>query len=599
MEPHFHSEEISLLSFKKELEGYTYDGVKRDLSAGIQVALLALPQAMAYALVAGLPLYCGLYSAIFSSFVAAFLGSSRFLIVGPVNAIALLIQFGVAEILFTSYRGISPAEQEAVVLGILAQLAMLVGLFQVIMGIFKWGRLTQFISHSVVVGYLAGAALAVIINQLFVFLGVEGMPTTGSLYTKAVYLLQNMGGIHYPTMLVGLGSLIMMLMLKQFYPRLPGAVITFAVAGVIIYFLNNITVPPPDLFGIEAGFGAPMVELVGSGDLGDGINVHWAFPPFESRILNDLLPIAFAVTLLSVMESTCVAKSITAISGHHISINQEIFAMGMGNIVSSYIGAMPVSVSPSRSGLNYGLGAQTRLSAIFNALFVAIILHFFGFFVKMIPTTTISALLLITAVNLVNFRQLLLCLKATKADAMVLWATLVACIFFSLDMAFYIGMIISITSYLNKSAVPLLVEFAIEGSGELRSLDAAKAHLQKTIRVIKVEGELFFGAADIFQTTLKAIAENDATTKVIILQLKNARDIDATTCLALLQLHDFLVKSGRRLILCGITSPVWDVLSHSGVIEAIGKENLFLFDERQPLHYMQKAIHRAKELVPA
>lgn len=596
MEPHFHSEEISLLSFKKELEGYNYDGLKRDLSAGFEVALLALPQAMAYALVAGLPLYCGLYSAIFSSFVAAFLGSSRFLIVGPVNAIALLIQFGVAEILFTSYRGISPAEQEAVVLGILAQLAMLVGLFQVIMGIFKWGRLTQFISHSVVIGYLAGAALAVIINQLFVFLGVDGMPGTGSLYTKGMYLLQNLDHINYPTMVVGMGSFVLMMLMRHFYPRLPGAVITFFAAGAIIYLLNSSTFSPDGVIGLEA---ASLVELVGSGDLGDGINVHWSFPPFDSRILNDLLPIAFAVTLLSVMESSCVAKSITAISGHHISINQEIFSIGMGNIVSSYIAAMPVSVSPSRSGLNYSLGAQTRLAAIFNALIVAAILHYFGFLVKLIPTTTISALLLITALNLVNFKQLLLCLKATKADAVVLWATFVACIFFSLDMAFYIGMIISITSYLNKSAVPLLVEFAIEGSGELRSLDAAKAHLQKTIRVIKVEGELFFGAADIFQTTLKAIAENDATTKVIILQLKNARDIDATTCLALLQLHDFLVKSGRRLILCGITSSVWDVLSHSGVIEAIGKENLFLFDERQPLHYMQKAIHRAKELVPA
>lgn len=593
------SEEISLLSLRKELHGYSLEGIKRDLSAGLQVALLALPQAMAYALVAGLPLYCGLYAAIFSSLIAAICGSSRHLIVGPVNAIALLVQFGIAEILFKSYRGVSESEQEMVVLGILVQLAFMVGVFQVIMGVFKWGRLTQFISHSVVVGYIVGAALAVIITQMFVFLGVSDMPATGSLYTKAVFLLKHIEQIDVATVLVGLGSIILMLLLKAFYPRLPGAVLTFFAAGGIIYVLNHAIGFPsanPELY--SEPFVPPLVELVGSGDLGGGLSFPFGLPSFDGRVLNDLIPIAFAVTLLSVMESTCVAKSIAACSGNHIGINQEIFAIGIGNIVSAFMGAMPVSVSPSRSSLNYSMGAVTRFSAIFNALFVAVIVHAFGFLVQLIPMATIAALLLITAMNLVNFRQLLICLKATRADAFVLWATLISCLFFSLDMAFYIGVVISITSYLNKAAAPQLAEFATEATGELRSLDASKAQLQKTIRIIKVEGELFFGAADLFQTTLKTIAENDATTKVIVLQLKNARDIDATTCLALMQLDDFLKQSGRRLILCGITTSVWDVLSHSGVIEAIGKENLFLFDDRHPLHYMQKALSRAKALLP-
>jgi SulP family sulfate permease len=188
-------------------------------------------------------------------------------------------------------------------------------------------------------------------------------------------------------------------------------------------------------------------------------------------------------------------------------------------------------------------------------------------------------------------------LKATSSDAFVLWITLLSCIFFSLDIAFYIGVVLSITLYLKKAAMPQLVEYDIDDSGELVNLNFCRMQEHKTIRVIKVEGELFFGAADLFQTTLKAFAEDDTSTKVIILQLKNTRDMDATVCLALQHLHDYLKSSGRQLICCGLTAPIWDVLSHSGVVDLIGKENLFLFDERHPHQYMQRAIKRAKQIV--
>ena len=145
--------------------------------------------------------------------------------------------------------------------------------------------------------------------------------------------------------------------------------------------------------------------------------------------------------------------------------------------------------------------------------------------------------------------------------------------------------------------MPHLVEYDIDEAGELVYIGPGANVEHKAIRVIKVEGELFFGAADLFQTTLKAFAEDDTKTKVIILQVKNARDIDATACLALQQLHDYLKGSGRHLIACGITLPVWDVLSDSGIVELVGKDNLFLFDHHHPQAHMQKAIQRAKLLV--
>ena len=151
----------------------------------------------------------------------------------------------------------------------------------------------------------------------------------------------------------------------------------------------------------------------------------------------------------------------------------------------------------------------------------------------------------------------------------------------------------SITLYLKKSAIPQLVEFRVDESGHLHSIEVAHLHEPRKIRFIKVEGELFFGAADVFQTALKTIAEDDTTTRVIILQLKNARDLDATACLALQQLYEYLRNSGRYLICCGLMQQSWDVLSDSGLVELIGKKNLFFFDDRNPNVYIQKAYARA------
>jgi SulP family sulfate permease len=285
-----------------------------------------------------------------------------------------------------------------------------------------------------------------------------------------------------------------------------------------------------------------------------------------------------------------------ATSGQGISLNQEILSVGAANIVSSCTGSMPVSVSNSRSQLNWQSGAQTRFAAIFNALLVATIVSYLGAFVNLIPLSALSALLLVTAFTLVNSKQLILCVKSTSSDAFVLISTFLACIFFNLDTAFYIGVVLSISLYLKKAAMPQLMEYEIQDNGDLRRLHIAEAYLQKQIRVIKVEGELFFGSADIFYTTLKTLAEDDKTTRVILLQLKNARDIDATSCLALLQLHEYLEKGGRHLVLCGMTLEMWDVMSNSGLISTIGKDNLFVFDEKSPLLYLQKAIARAKVL---
>jgi sulfate permease, SulP family len=592
----YYSDDISFLSLKKDLANYSLDTFRQDIMAALSVALLTVPQAMAYALLAGLPLTCGLFASIYSAIVAGAFGSSRHLVVGPSNAIAILVQSGTSEILFTHYRGIEGPEREIMAVQILTQLTLLIGILQIIASVCKLGRLTQFVSHSVVVGYISGAAIAVVVNQLFIFLGIPRMQGLNSLYEKGAYLVTHLQLFHWPTALIGLGSLILLILLRRTNKGVPAPLITLALATIIVHLVDMFFYANDVITEESSQMEVRSMMLVGNaGQLYD-VFPYLQFPYFDPKIMNNLLPVAFALALLSMLETSSVAKSIAASSGQRLSINQEIFGISLGNLLAAFVSAMPVSGSPSRSSLNYSSGAQTRFAAIFNALFVAVILYSFSFMIMHIPLAALAALLLVTAVHIVNPRQFFLCLKATRSDAFVLVTTLLSCIFFSLDIAFYIGVVISITLYLKKAAIPQLVEYDIDDSGELLNLDFSRPPEHKMIRIIKVEGELFFGAADLFQTTLKAIAEDDTSTRVIILQLKNARDIDATACLALQQLCDYLKGSGRHLIACGLTPQIWDVLSDSGMVEQLGKENLFVFDEKHPHQYMLKALHRARAL---
>ena len=600
---HVHHDDISITSFRKDFERYSWEAFRCDLLAGLAVAMLTVPQAMAYALVAGLPVSTGIYASIFSSFIVALFGSSRHLIVGPGNAIAILIQASVAEILFTYYREVPDFQREEIVMQILTQLMLLIGVIQILAAFFRLGRLTHFVSHTVIVGYISGVAMALVINQVFPLLGMEIPKQLSSLYAKGLYVLTHLPMMHMPTALIGLSCLGFLLCLRRLNRRVPAGAIMLAGVAILAYFLGysynyfvNNEYEFLDWERIE--WFIKDIALVGD-TRAEGLIPSIGWPSFDLEILNHLLPVAFAVALLSVMEATSASKSVAASSGQHLSTNQEIFGLGVGNLFAAFIGAMPVSGSPSRSILSYENGGNTRLAAFFNSLFVAIILFAFGFLMRHIPLAAFAALLIVSAGNIVNFKQLCLCLKATRSDAFVLAITILSCIFLSLDIAFYIGVVISITLYLKKAAVPQILEFTVDEAGFLHSVDQDHPLEPRKIRFIKVEGELFFGAADLFQSMLKSITEDDTTTRVIILQLKNARDIDATACLALQQLYEYLTKSGRYLIACGITHQIWEVLSDSGMIDLIGKNNLFIFDERHPQLSVRKAFMRANELLEA
>lgn len=588
-----HYDDLSLSFLKKDIVHYNWAKFGNDLLAAVSVALLALPQAMAYALLAGLPLSCGLLAAVYPAAIAALLGSSQHLIVGPSNATAILVQAGTSTILYNHFRELVGDERSIVAVQLLSLLLLLSGAIQVVAALFRLGKLTQFISHSVIVGYLAGTVFAVIINQLFVFLGIPREGGVHSFVDRAFFLLRHLNEINWPTALVGMISLVSLVVLRKINRHLPAPVITFIFTSALVLFYKSLA-----NLG-EPSVGLPLHEVMILGESSPNLSIFPSFslPYFNMSLMSSLLPISCAVALLSTMETTSVAKNVAAASGQRLSINQEIFGVGVANFFSSFIAAMPVSGSPSRSNLNYKSGAKTRFAALFSALLVFLMLWMLDRWIALIPLPSLAAMLFLSSIAIVSKEQLQLCLKSTRSDAFVLLLTFFSCLFFSLDLAFYAGISLSIILYLKKAASPHIVECTIEESGKLKNLDSQQLREHRPIRVIKVEGELFFGAADLFQTALKTIAKDDSATRVLILQLKDARDIDATVCLALGQLNDYLRSTGRALIACGLTYQTWEVLSNAKIAQSIGKQNLFIFDEQSSHMHMQKAMLRAQELL--
>ena len=230
-------DEISLTNWRKDFDHYSLKGLWADLISGLSIAMLTVPQALAFSFVAGLPVSTGIYASIFSAILVAIFGLSRHLIVGPSNALAILIQGGVAEILFTYYREVTGPAREELVLQILTQLMLLVGAIQILAALLKLGRLTHFVSHTVIIGYLSGVALALAINQTFPMLGMKIPVDVSSLFERGVYIVTHLSQSDWPTALIGISCFLLLIWLRRINKNMPSGVIMLTLVALCACFL--------------------------------------------------------------------------------------------------------------------------------------------------------------------------------------------------------------------------------------------------------------------------------------------------------------------------------------------------------------------------
>ena len=574
---------LTFSPFKQELKEYSWGFLRDDLFAALAVALTTIPQSIAYAMLAGLPPMAGLFSAIFGTIFTAAFGSSRHLISGPSTGVAILIQTSINEIHSDYFSLLTGPAKDAMTLHLLGQIVLIMGLIQIAAAYFNVSKLLQFVSRPVVLGYFAGIMVSILVSQLYYFFNIRAGENDVSLLYKAASLFLNIWKLDWVTTLIGAVSLLLLLLLKRQKRVVPDALLVLIAASLLSYgltiWLGESATPTLQHFGFTE---KPSPEL--------------QLPFIDFKLLNKIFPAASAIAFLAILEVFSISRSFGAKSGQVVQINQDVAGLGAGNLVlSALAGAMPCSGSVSRTSINYRLKAKTRFAAIFSGLLTAAIVGLLWPLVQLIPLCALAALLIATVPNLIDYKEMKLIVQATREDRWVFGLTVFSCLIFSLDIAFFVGIVMSIGTYLRKSAIPHLVEYAFNSKGRL-IIVSPKDDVHRKVRIIGISGDLYFAATDIFQTALHAITE-DPNVQAIVLRLNNVYHMDATMCLAIQRLHETLVGTQRYLVISGLTEEVWHVFHRAGLVKQIGLDNLYFTDESNPQFSTWKACLHAQEML--
>lgn len=566
---------IRLLPIRRGFRGYDTASLRADSAAGLNVALLAFPQGMAYAVIADLPIQFGIVSGAIASLVAPIFSGSRHTILGPTNATAFM--------LFSSFAAFSTPDR----LFYLPMLVLFVGILLTIGALFRVAELVQYVSRSVVVGYITGAAVLIIANQIRHVLGVE-LPATHSTGPKTFFTIlqgtfSELHHTQWQPAALGAATFVVWLLLQKKLPRLPVFAITLLVISSLYALLHR-------YFGWEVS----TFEAFSLSDLKPGL------PEISPRgfftDVSRLIGLAFSIAFLAALENSVMSKTLASRVGDRPDVNQDMLSVGMANLAASVTGGMPASGSLTRSALNFASGAVSRLSSIISGLLCIVGLLVLGDCMKHVPKSALAMLVMCIAASVINRHHIRISLYATSSDAAVLITTFVAALLMPLNVAIFLGVGISIMLYLRAASRPYLTEYEFSEQGELREAGEKRARPMPAISIVHVEGDLFFGASELFRTQIQKTSL-DPDLKVIILRLKNARHLDATSVVALEELVSFLNARDRNVIISGATKEVYRVLKNAGSVRLIGRENIFLNNPRNPNLSTRNALKRAQEIL--
>jgi SulP family sulfate permease len=565
------------LPFIAEIRNYSWEKFRADLVAGATVTLVSIPQAIGFSLILNLPPGPVIASVVIGGFVGALFFSSRHHVFGPTSSISLIVA---ATIAANSGTGLTPLQ-------LAIYLAFLIGMIQLFSGLLNFGEITKFISRSVVVSYSTGIGILLIASQLHNLLGYT-VDSAQNFSTNVWQALFDLGTARVFPWAIGIGALTFAIfwLVRRIRPGWPEALIGLATLaiGAKLFTLYHHAVP----FRMVRDEGALTAVIPAFAGFHIG--------PRKIHLLPQLAGTAIAISILGMLEAASITKGLAAKSGQKIEPNQELIGMGAANIACALFGAVPGSSSFARSAVNFQSGARTQLSSMLSSLVVLGVLAFVTPIFNFIPVAALAAHLIRIGFKMINWHQIRIACRSTPSDLVVFVVTLGSCLFLELDTAIYVGIGVSLALFLKATSTPTLVEYAINASGNLAELNDPAQRPHPEISIIHVEGELFFGAADLFQEQVRSLAENQ-NIRVFILRMKNARHLDASTVMAMESLHDYLRETGRHLLISGSNPGVTRVLQNSGLLAQIGEENIFPA-ETNPTMATRNALRRAKDLLP-
>lgn len=498
--------QVSLLfPFLKWLPKVNAQSLQADFWAGLTGAIIVLPQGIAYAMIAGLPAEFGLYTAIIPAILASLFGSSHHLISGPTAALSVIV--------FTTVSQFAEPSTPLYI-QLCFTLTLCAGVIQLLFGLLRFGAVVNFVSHSVVLGFTAGAAIVIGVSQLKHVLGLQY--NSGETAIENLLLLGS-HVVHFNAkeLSVGMVTILVCVLCKRIWPKLPHMLLATLASMAFALWMN------------QAGYPVLMVSEVSSRSL--SLSSPFAGLSHVEPMLGGIV----AVAMLGLVEAISISRSVALKSRQSLDSNQEFVGQGFSNIVGSFFSCYVSSGSFTRSGVNYSSGAKTPLAAVFAALLLLVIMLLFAPYAAYIPIAGMGGLLLVVAWHLVDVHHITTIVKHDKKEAVVLVVTCLAALFLHLELSIYVGVGASLFFYLRKTSRPAI---------ERLSHDELNLEQQDDIAVIRINGSIFFGCVQYLHQEM----QNVSAKHLIIL----GRGINFIDHLGVQMLEDYVSTSGRTVYFC-------------------------------------------------
>ncbi len=555
-----------------EARKYSVRKFRGDLIAGLTVAVVAVPQSMAYALIAGInPIY-GLYGAIIQVVLGALLGSSNHLVTGPINTLSLITASAVSRL----------AEGDAqLYLEMVFMLTLMSGLIQMAFAVTRMGGLVKYVSHSVIVGFTAGAGVLIAARQVAPFLGIateQAPKRLPGLLGVIEQVWPRLHQIDHQAIIVGLAALAIVIISVRISRMVPGPLLA-VLAGSIIVVVSGWTDGQVKLVGELPR--ASLSEIVG-------------LPNMSWEMAEALFGGALAVALVGMVEAFGIGKAIADRTGQTLQSNKEFFAQGLTNTISSCFHCMPGSGSFSRSALNHAAGARTCFAAIMCGGFVLLIFLLFAGPAKYIPYPALAAVLFVISYGLIDWRYFIRVARSSHADALVVAVTFLATILVPLEFAIFIGVFVNFALYVHKASQLQMSEMVPLPTGPFLERPIRDKRGNQAVVFLQTEGALFFGVADELRDRLTELSHSPA--RVVIIRLKRTLSVDATVLGVIERFIEEMRRRDGYVLLCGVKPELETHLRSYGLVRLLGEENFFVTSQGIFASATQ-ALRRAKHLV--
>jgi SulP family sulfate permease len=523
-----------------------------DLIAGLTVTLVAIPQSLAYAQLAGVPAYYGLYAAFLPTIVAAMIGSLPQLSTGPAALTALLTAASIAPL---------AAHGSETFIADVVLLALIAGTFQIVFGLVRLGVLLNFLSHPVLMGFINAAALIIGLSQLPTLLGIPSNQSEHFL-ADIWQVMSHLNATHGVSLAFGISAICMLVAFKSYSKRFPGVLLTVVLLTIVSAQIDY------------AGMGGAVVGAVPSG------MPSFSIPTGSWATVITLLPAGFVLALISFMEATSSAKVIAIKTRQQWDENRELVAQGCAKVASALSHSIPVSASFSRSALN--TTARTRMAAVVAALGVLLTMLFFTSLLYHVPKPALAAIIMVAVIGLIDLRAISTAWRANRDDGIAALVTFVATLGFApfIQNGIITGIMLSLGLLLYRMMRPRVAVLGLDANGELRDARLfGLAPLRAEIGAVRFDGSLHFVTGSYFEDALVRLERENARLRFVLVKCSGINDIDASGIEVLRSLGDRFRKNGIVLTLSELKWQVQNVLDRTGLTDIIGKENIFATDE--------------------